>query len=303
MSKKLFSYQDVVEEISLETIDIYEYKSLKDQNINVFYYTNPLCCYCWGLEPVLKRLSKEYGNYVNLILKMGNLQRDLNLTGKNRFSSFLEIESYWKKVGQTYGMPISGKVWEKDPLFSSYQACSAYIAAKSQGVERANVFFRKLTEALFIFDVNISKEENLQMIAKASGLNSRQFMADYKSQKTLSLLEYEISETSSFRIDSIPTIAFLSEDNFTYKIKGVQPYSDYVQLLEKALGYTPKRSNLFLSLEELFDSYDVLSLKEIVYLLESPSPNLVSDIEKLCLKGFLEPIKVDFGFYWKKRPL
>lgn len=302
MYNKRFNYQPGSESLDFEDSLFYEssLKGLDKYKVNIVYYTDPLCCACWAMEPVIRKLLEEYGDYFNLIFKMGGLLEDWNYVSDSDFSTPEDMESHWKEVGNMYGMPISGAVWRDDPLHSSYPPSRAYIAAKKQGVETANIFLRKLREALFIYDVNISLEENLLEVAILSGLDKTRFLTDYRSIKTKDELLSEISETRAMGVHFFPTLVFIGDDDHSHTISGVRPYETYVFLLKEIMGYLPEKKRLHYSLAELFEKYDLLSLREITCLTDLSMDDIMSELGDLVVRKAIEPIKVHSSFYWKK---
>lgn len=299
---KRFNYQPNTEKFDFEDSLFYEssLKGLDKYKANIIYYTDPLCCACWALEPIVRKLVEEYGQHFNLVLKMGGLLEDWNCVSDSDFSSPEDMEAHWKEVGEMYGMPISGSVWRNDPLHSSYPPSRAYIAAKKQGAELANVFFRKLREALFIYDVNISLEENLLEIASLSGLDKTRFLSDYRSAKINDSLLSEISESRALGINFFPTLVFVGDEDNSHVISGVRPYETYVFLLKEMIGYLPEKNKLNYSLLELFDKYDLLSLKEISCLTDLSIQSITSELGDLVVRKIIEPVKVHSSFYWSK---
>ena len=41
--------------------------------IQMIYVTDPLCCYCWQAEPVLRKFIELYGQYMDTHIIMGGL--------------------------------------------------------------------------------------------------------------------------------------------------------------------------------------------------------------------------------------
>lgn len=299
---KRFNYQPRCECSNFEDSVFYEdsFKGLEKYKVNILYYTDPMCCACWAMEPVLRKLTEEYGDHFNLVLKMGGLLEDWNCVSDSDFSKPEDLESHWKEVGDMYGMPISGAVWRNDPLHSSYPPSLAYIAAKKQGEALARVFFRKLRESLFIYDVNISLEENLLEIASLSGLDESRFLSDFRNPRTKESLHSEIAESRALGINTFPTLVFIGDDDRSHSISGVRPYETYVFLLKEIMGYLPEKRRLNYSLSELFEKYDLLSLREISCLTDLPMQSVTSELGDLVVRKAIEPVKVHSSFYWKK---
>src|SRR5690554_3403529 len=52
--------------------------SSKVKPIRVLYFTDPICSSCWGIEPQLRKLKLEYGEYFDIEYRMGGLLPDWN---------------------------------------------------------------------------------------------------------------------------------------------------------------------------------------------------------------------------------
>ncbi|MEK6537003.1 MAG: hypothetical protein AABZ63_05925 [Actinomycetota bacterium] len=50
--------------------------STMDPVIELIIYTDPYCTWCWGSEPVLRKIQEVYGDQVRLVYKMGGLVED-----------------------------------------------------------------------------------------------------------------------------------------------------------------------------------------------------------------------------------
>ena len=45
----------------------------KQNKIHILYFTDPICSSCWGIEPQLRKLKLEYGDYFDIEYRMGGL--------------------------------------------------------------------------------------------------------------------------------------------------------------------------------------------------------------------------------------
>lgn len=303
MLTRRFGYGGNFQNLNIDSSLIHESSltSLDKHKLNLLIYTDPLCCSCWALDPVIKRFLTEYGDYFNLILKMGGLLESWELSTDSEFSSREDMANHWREVGDLYGMPISGNVWSTTNLNSSYPASMAYIAAKNQGDIISLLFWRKLREAVFVYDKDIGDEYTLLNIASECGLYTDRFLQDYRSEKTKNIFFSEISEARSLGINFFPTVVFLGEDNRSSVVEGVRPYETYVFSLKEVLGYLPEKNRLKSSLIDIFDIYSLLSFKEITYLTDIPSGDIHGQLESLLSQGYIEQVDIGSSCYWKRK--
>lgn len=139
--------------------------------IQITYFTDPICSSCWGIEPQLKRLKLEYGQYFDIDYKMGGLLPSWKVYDSGGISKPSDVAHHWDEVSLYYQMPIDGDVWLEDPLASSYPPSIAYLAACMQDKEKAWWFLRKIREMVFLQKKNITKWQYIAEAAKAVGLD------------------------------------------------------------------------------------------------------------------------------------
>ena len=122
--------------------------------IRVLYFTDPICSSCWGIEPQLRKLKLEYGQYLEIDYRMGGLLPDWNYNSGG-ISKPSDVAQHWDEASVHYDMPIDGDVWIEDPMHSSYPPSIAFKAAQMQDNQKADLFMRALRELLFLKKKNI----------------------------------------------------------------------------------------------------------------------------------------------------
>lgn len=131
--------------------------------IEITYYTDPLCSWCWGFEGVWRRLRYELADRIVWRYVLGGLLPDWQnfndpLRSVNRPA---QMGPLWYEVRHLTGMPLDERIWIADPPTSSYPACVAVKAAGLQGAELAEAYLRRLREAVMTERRNIARREVL----------------------------------------------------------------------------------------------------------------------------------------------
>jgi hypothetical protein len=52
-------------------------KTASDKMIEIIEFTDPVCTWCWGSEPVLRKLETRFGEQVKISYIMGGLVQDI----------------------------------------------------------------------------------------------------------------------------------------------------------------------------------------------------------------------------------
>ena len=94
--------------------------------IDVVYFTDPLCPWCWGSEPALRRVEAEFGEQIRMRYVVVGLTDEIDAAH--------ELREMLDAVEET-GMPGDPRVWADAPPRSTFPACMGVKAAAEQGLD------------------------------------------------------------------------------------------------------------------------------------------------------------------------
>ncbi len=232
----------------------------KIKPIRVIYFTDPICSSCWGIEPQLRRLKLEYGEYIHIEYYMGGLLPDWSYNSGG-ISKPSDVAHHWDEVSAHYQMPIDGDVWIEDPLSSSYPPSIAFKAAQMQDEQKALLFMRKIREMVFLEKKNITKWEHISNAAMLCGLDTIRLKSDFENKAKVNF-EDDLIFAKNLGVRGFPTLFFVDDSNTQVKVYGVKPYKVFEDaVLKLKTNATKKYYNA--TLLELFSKYKSLTSKEI----------------------------------------
>ena len=232
--------------------------------VRLLYFTDPICSSCWGIEPQLRKLQMEYGDYFTIEYKMGGLLQSWDTYGGRDVNGPTSVAQHWDEASAHYGMPIDGDLWIEDPLHSSYPPSIAFKAAQLQGEEKAEAFLRKLREMVFVQKKNITRWEHLLQAADSTGLNLQKFREDYEGGAK-DLFEEDLALKQQLGVRGFPTLFFMDGEGSQLKIVGSKPYEKYEQALLHLVPDAEKKQ-LPTSYETVLNEFSTLTLKEFAVL-------------------------------------
>lgn len=272
--------------------------SSKVKPIRVLYFTDPICSSCWGIEPQLRKLKLEYGEYFDIEYRMGGLLAGWNTYGGSDVSNPNDVAVHWEEAGAHYEMPIDGDVWIEDPLSSSYPPSIAFKAAQLQGGEKALDFLRRIKEMVFLEKKNIEKWENLEAAAHQVGLNVEQFKIDFAG-KGKELFDQDLALAGQLGVRGFPTIFFTDADDNRFKVYGTKPYESYEQALLKLYPEAVKQS-IDIDFENVFIHYPTLTSKEFGLLTNRSKGDAEEFLKGLYEQGKIGRYVSKNGVLWTK---
>lgn len=273
---------------------------LDKKPVKIIYYTDPICSSCWGIEPQLRKLKLEYGDYFEINYRMGGLLPDWNYNSGG-ISKPSDVAHHWEEASLYYEMPIDGDVWLEDPLNSSYPSCIAVKAAQMQDKEKAIVFMRILREKLYLDKKNIAKWENIAEAAKESKLDVERLKLDYDGTAQ-QLFKDDLSYGKTLGIRGFPTMLFSDGSEKILNVYGSKPYQFYENALLEL--YPKAKKNSIVDNTNpmfLFDIYPSLAVKEYAVILDKTTAQAKSILEQLTTEGKLQKKTIKTGVLYIKK--
>lgn len=130
---------------------------MKDQSsLEILAFTDPVCTWCWGSEPVLRKLETCYGDAVHIRYVMGGLVEDIrafydraNDIGGDAERSNAQIARHWLEASERHGMPVRTegfRLFSADTV-STYPQNIAFKAAELTNPGLAARYLRRMREA------------------------------------------------------------------------------------------------------------------------------------------------------------
>lgn len=264
--------------------------------IKIVYFTDPICSSCWGIEPQLRKLKLEYGDYFEIDYHMGGLLPSWDVYSSGGISKPSDVASHWEEAGAYYEMPIDGDVWFEDPFDSSYPPSIAVKAAEIQGKEKGISFMRKLREMLFLEKKNITKWEHMQQAAREVGLDTFQFKADYEGRAN-ELFQEDLNLGKQLGVRGFPTLFFTDADNNQALVYGFRPYEAYEETIKKFVPDAQRKAYDHSPLG-VFASFNTLMTKEFAVLTGTDFESAEKTLNGLLDEGKISNFKSKNGALW-----
>lgn len=281
---------------SLQVNTKYGYFDLLKKPIEIYLFVDPLCPECWSLEPIIKKLTLEYGRLFTIrpILsgKLATINQD---TMKHQY-----LKDSWEKTASRTGMCCDGDLWMEDPITYPSIVSIAIKAAELQGKKAGKKFLRKIQEYAFLNKMDISKEKNLTTCAEAAALDIDEFKKDLYSNSAKKALQCDLKLANEMEVEYIPSIVFFNEteNEEGLKLPGVYSYDIYVKVLQQMLQNEVKPAKKP-SLEEFSAHFQFFATKEVAVVYDWTNEKANNEMKKLQLKQLVEQVPVKHGYFWK----
>ncbi|HEY9898111.1 MAG TPA: DsbA family protein [Pantanalinema sp.] len=271
--------------------------------VEILYFTDPFCSWCWALEPVLYRIKETYRDQVRVRTVMGGLVEDIAnfLDAANGISGTADVAPHWEHVAQVTGQPIDGRFMREntDPHWGTWPACTAASTAALQGPAQGEAYLRRLRRAAQAEGRNASDPAvYMAVAAEAEGLDLARFEADLASGEGARAFQEDRILGARYGVRSFPTLIIHSlapnEADRPLLVNGARDFDTLRQVLlrvDPSLEAQPIRS-----VPELLAAYGPLTTRELAELHGEATP---ATLEALRADGVVRSIPVKGGEFWE----
>lgn len=268
----------------------------KNKLIQVTYFTDPICSTCWVIQPLLRKLTLEYGKYINIEYRMGGLLPSWENYTKGKIRQPSDAAKHWEEVCISHEMPLDGDIWEEDPLPSSYPPSIAFKAAQMQDTYKAILFLRRIKEMVFVEKKNIFKLHHLEKAAFEVGLDSARLIRDFEG-KAKELFKEDLLLAEKLGVKSFPTLFFKNGAPQQYAIRGFQPYQNFEDIIYKLLP-SAQKEQINTDPKYLFNHFHTMTNKEFALLTNMPKDDAERVLVQLYKTGNIDKYESKNGVIW-----
>jgi predicted DsbA family dithiol-disulfide isomerase len=287
--------------------------SVVERVLELVEYTDPYCTWCWGSEPILRKINEVYRGQVKIDYKMGGLVENIDtfFDPSNQIGGrdwYKQVARHWLEASQRHGMPVDEQVFYdlKDELFSTYPASIAVKAAEFQDAVVAKLFLRRMREAAAAERVLIHRLEVQAELAEEVGLAGDKLLEDIKSGKAERAFKRDVEEARAKGITGFPTYVIRNKVGEEMLIYGYQRFEAFEaafrQLVKNPLiaaEIEPSQDNIL----SFIRRYGKVAPREVAEVFELPTPSVNESLRQLLEGKKIVMKKVGNGaFYLAEKP-
>ena len=213
-------------------------------SIEIIEFTDPACTWCWGSEPVLRKLEYFFDHNLKISYSMGGLVKDAKtfMDQKNNIGGDLklfnqQVAKHWLEASEQHGMPVETDDFE---LFtesdrSTFPMNIAYKAAQFQGEEIANCFLRRMREAIAAEARQANKTEVLIELANDVGLDIPLFVTSLNDGSAEQAFNLDRDSMNQYSIRGFPGYLVKNNEGKEVLMQGYQSYEDFIAVINSLL--------------------------------------------------------------------
>ena len=277
--------------------------------LELIEHTDPYCTWCWGAEPILRKIEEVYAAQVRIAFRMGGLVADISTfyDPSNRIGGpkwYEQVAAHWLEASARHGMPVDERIFFdlKDSGFSTFPASIAYKSAQFQDEASANIFLRRMREGAAAERRDIQRLDVQRELAEEVGLDGERFAADIESGRAAQAFEEDLSECRRRGISGFPTFLVRNpQDGQEILLPGYRRFAElegaFRELSGDALRPAPPTANRDTILA-FVRKYGKVAAKEITEVFDLTGAKTDEYITLLVSEGRLTAREVGNGFFY-----
>lgn len=175
----------------------------------LLYIADPMCSWCWGFAPQLRRI-REVLPELPVRIVLGGLAPDTEEPMPSDMRRY--VQQAWDAVEATAGVSFNRDFWDgrhADIRRSTYPACRAVVLARAEDKEMA--MFDAIQRAYYLEARNPSRADVLADCSEAIGLSlgRHAFLESLHASTTQSMLEADLQLRSALGANTFPSLGLM----------------------------------------------------------------------------------------------
>jgi predicted DsbA family dithiol-disulfide isomerase len=281
-----------------------EYKKVK-----IIEFTDPACTWCWGSEPILRKLETLYEGNLEVNFIMGGLVEDIknfsdawNGIGGELGEVNRQIADHWLEASKRHGMPVevNGFKLFTEETSSTYPMNIAFKAAQFQSNDLAKKFLRRIREAVAAEAINANKTEVLIELASECGLDIGKFMEAFNDGRAEKAFREDLAITRTHRVHGFPSYLVKTNDGKSLSLRGFQSYETFKAVIDQLTNNELKAKNIERTEENIMafiNKYERVATVEISLTFNLSEAELEEVLESLKAQKLIKVSKAGNGYF------
>ncbi|MBV5265916.1 DsbA family protein [Pinisolibacter aquiterrae] len=280
--------------------------------LELLAFTDPVCTWCWGSEPVLRKLQVWYGDQIRIVPVMGGLVEDIrafydraNAIGGDPEQANAQIARHWREASARHGMPVETEGFRlfSAETVSTYPQNIAYKAVELVSPELAPRFLRRMREASAAEARETGKRSVLIELANEVGVDVATFIERLNDGSAEQAFLSDRELIGRYRARGFPTF-LLRWNKGELLLRGYQTFRQFQAVIStltelSLVGTAPGKTTD--ALFEFLKTYDRAAEVELMEVFDLTRTELAELLTAPGLKNRIRFIPAGNGGFWEVR--
>ena len=189
--------------------------------MNLLYFANPMCSWCWGFAPVIQALQAKYPD-LHWTVATGALGAASPKPMRQKDKD--AISEHWRHVIELTGQPFDFAFFERtDFIYETRPACAALALIRAAYPALSTVFLHRLHERFYQFNDDITDMDRLSEIAAEFGQDRSKFRKELDNPDLKAAIQQEWEQTATMGVTGYPMLLAMNNGKAHMLAVGCQP--------------------------------------------------------------------------------
>ncbi len=280
-------------------------------SMEIMAFTDPVCTWCWGSEPVLRKLQTWYGDAIRIRYVMGGLVADIrafhdraNDIGGDPERSNAQIARHWLDASERHGMPVQTEGFRlfTAETVSTYPQNIAFKAAELTNADLAARYLRRVREASAAEGRETGRREVLLELASEVGLDLAAFVGHLQDGSAEAAFQADLETTRRYGARGFPTFVFRHGER-EMMVRGYQSFAAMQAIIETMSGGQLKGRAPGRTADDLLgflQTYGRAAPVELTTVFELGVGDLETMLAGLAAAGRIRRVAAGNGHFWER---
>jgi putative protein-disulfide isomerase len=203
----------------------------------IFYVYDPLCSWCYGFSPVMKKFKQEYENEYSFEVVSGGMQSGERKQPISDIKDYLKgaYKNVTERTGVVFGENFMEVLEKGERMLDSVPASVALSIIKDLKPEQSFNFAAELHKAIYYDGVDWNKMDSFVPYAERVGVSKEEFLRNASDDKYLQKAKADFKLAADFGVTGFPSVILKHNENYYLLAQGFMPYTDLNKTLEHVL--------------------------------------------------------------------
>lgn len=181
------------------------------ENLSLIYVTNPMCAWCYGFTPVVRRLRALWHGRLDVQVLFGDLQAHETQPLQHDQKERLAIS--WHRVQERTLLPFEYRFFiQRSFVFNTEPACRAMVCVRLLRPVLTLEVLRAMHSAFFVDNLDLKDTGELVRLVGMFGIPENLFLTLFESEEVIQQTENEFAYVDSIGASTYPSIFLNTED-------------------------------------------------------------------------------------------
>ncbi|OGG97063.1 MAG: hypothetical protein A2527_03120 [Candidatus Lambdaproteobacteria bacterium RIFOXYD2_FULL_50_16] len=202
-----------------------------ENSIQILYFADPMCSWCYGFSPVVQRLQKTF-SHLDWTLIPGGLRPYVTEQISKELKE--ELSHHWHQVQVASGQPFDfGFNFPESFCYDTEPACRAMMVVQNLAEAKRFDFLAALHKAFYEHNQDLTNPNVLVQLAEKVGIEEPQFLASFNDPDLQMQTKDAFAFTQEMGVRGFPNMIGYKDGKFQRLAAGYAPYEQMELIFQK----------------------------------------------------------------------